>query len=210
MSNTTRALDAVIINGDTGNLYSVYNALSYLGFNVKITRDANEILSSKRVVMPGVGAFTAFMQGLQKAGLQDAVQTVIEKQIPLLGICVGMQVLFEYGEENGLHPGLGLLKGNVKRFPEMDGITVPQTGWNTIQIQDETDRLFQGIPQQSFVYFNHSYYCDAQQPERMLTTTQFGIGYASAVRIGNVAGVQFHPEKSHTVGLKLLSNFMTL
>jgi imidazole glycerol-phosphate synthase subunit HisH len=210
MKANSTALDAVIINGNTGNLYSVYNALSYLGFNVKISRDPQEILCSKRVIMPGVGAFVAFMQGLQQANLQDSILTLIQKEIPMLGICVGMQVLFEYGEENGMHPGLSLLRGNVKRFPPAEGLTIPQTGWNTFTNEDESDKLLRGIPQQSFAYFNHSYYCDAQQPEHVLASTNYGIRYASAVRIGNIAGVQFHPEKSHTVGLKLLSNFMTL
>lgn len=205
-----QAMDAVIVNGNTGNLYSVYNALSFLGFQVKITQDAEEILNSRRVVMPGVGAFAAFMQGLQQTGLQEAVLGVIKKQIPILGICVGMQVLLEKGEENGVHPGLGILSGTVKRFPDSETLTIPQTGWNTFQIEDETDPLFRGLPQQSYVYFNHAYYCAPTSTQVVSATTEYGIKYASAVRQENVVGVQFHPEKSHKVGLKLLSNFMSM
>jgi len=202
--------DAVILNGSTGNLYSVYNALSYLGFRIKITQNAQEILSSRRVIMPGVGAFASFMQGLQKAGLVEAIHGILEKQIPILGICVGMQVLFEYGEENGVHPGLGFLSGCVKRFPALESLTIPQTGWNTLQFVDESDPLFCNITPNAHVYFNHGYYCHPTTPHPIRTYTDYGIRYASTVRSGNVAGVQFHPEKSHKVGLKLLSNFMTL
>jgi glutamine amidotransferase len=205
-----QGMDAVIVNGNTGNLYSVYNALSFLGYQVKITQNADEILSSRRVVMPGVGAFAAFMQGLQQTGLQEAVLGVIKKQIPILGICVGMQVLLDQGEENGLHPGLGILPGTVKRFPDSKTLTIPQTGWNTFQIEDETDPLFRGLPQQSYVYFNHAYYCAPDSSQDISATTEYGIKYASAVRRENVVGVQFHPEKSHKVGLKLLSNFMSM
>ncbi|MBI9051749.1 MAG: imidazole glycerol phosphate synthase subunit HisH [Anaerolineaceae bacterium] len=210
MPSTTNTYDAVIVNGDTGNLYSVYNALTYLGFNVKISRDADEILSCKRVVMPGVGAFAGFMHGLEQANLLDVVQQRISKQYPMLGICVGMQVLFEVSEENGIHPGLSTIKGAVKRFPENGNLTIPQTGWNTLQIEEENDILFRGLPQESYVYFNHAYYCAPDQTRDTISSTAYGIRYASAVRKGNIAGVQFHPEKSHKVGLKLLSNFMTL
>jgi imidazole glycerol-phosphate synthase subunit HisH len=209
MSNT-KPLDAVIVNGGTGNLYSVYNALTYLGFDVKITHDTNEVLSSKRVVMPGVGAFAAFMNGLKESNLLDAVQQRIAKDLPILGICVGMQVLLDQGEEKGIHPGLGLVSGSVKRFPDDGSITIPQTGWNTLQFSNEDEILFKGLPQQSYVYFNHAYYCDPVNQADIISSTEYGISYASAVRKGNIAGVQFHPEKSHKVGLKLLSNFMTL
>ena len=209
MSNT-KPLDAVIVNGGTGNLYSVYNALTYLGFEVKITHDSNEVLNSKRVVMPGVGAFAAFMNGLKESNLLEAVQQRIEKDLPILGICVGMQVLLDQGEEKGIHPGLGLVPGSVKRFPDDGKITIPQTGWNTLQFSNEDEILFKGLPQQSYVYFNHAYYCDPVNQADIISSTEYGISYASAVRKGNIAGVQFHPEKSHKVGLKLLSNFMTL
>jgi glutamine amidotransferase len=121
-----------------------------------------------------------------------------------------MQVLFETGEENGIHPGLNLIPGSVKRFPPSSALTVPQTGWNTLHIENEEDSLFRGIPQQAYVYFNHAYYCDPLEQQNLLCSTEYGLRYASAVRQGNVAGVQFHPEKSHKVGLRLLSNFMTL
>ena len=209
MSNN-KPLDAVIVNGGTGNLYSVYNALTYLGFEVKITHDTQEVLSSKRVVMPGVGAFAAFMQGLKQANLLEAVQQRIANDLPMLGICVGMQVLFDQGEENGIHPGLGLISGSVKLFPDTGDITIPQTGWNTLQFSNEDEILFKGLPQQSYVYFNHAYYCAPANEANTICSTEYGIQYASAVRKGNIAGVQFHPEKSHKVGLKLLSNFMTL
>ena len=209
MSNT-KPLDAVIVNGGTGNLYSVYNALTYLGFDVKITHDTDEVLSSKRVVMPGVGAFAAFMNGLKQSNLLEAVQQRIAKDLPILGICVGMQVLLDQGEEKGIHPGLGLVAGSVKRFPDDGSITIPQTGWNTLQVSNEDEILFKGLPQQSYVYFNHAYYCDPVNQADIISSTEYGISYASAVRKGNISGVQFHPEKSHKVGLKLLSNFMTL
>jgi glutamine amidotransferase len=210
MTAAYKPLDAVIVNGGTGNLYSVYNALTFLGFEVKITHDVKEVLSSKRVVMPGVGAYAAFMQGLRQTNLLDAVQERIAKDLPMLGICVGMQVLFDQGEEKGIHPGLGLIKGTVKRFPETGNITIPQTGWNTLQFTNEGEIIFKGLPQQSYVYFNHAYYCEPENQADVISSTEYGIHYASAVRKGNIAGVQFHPEKSHKVGLKLLSNFMTL
>jgi glutamine amidotransferase len=202
--------DAVIVNGNTGNLYSVYNALTFLGYQVKITQNADEILSSRRVVMPGVGAFAAFMQGLKQTGLQDAIMGVVQKQTPVLGICVGMQVLLDHGEENGIHPGLGLLAGTVRRFAPSESLTIPQTGWNTIQVSNEQNPLFKEIQQESYVYFNHAYYCAPESPQTILASTTYGISYASAVQKENVFGVQFHPEKSHKVGLKLLSNFMSM
>ncbi len=197
----------VLIDAGTGNLRSVQKALETVGANVERTDDPQKVLSGNRVVLPGVGAFGDFMSGLRARGLEEAVREIAARGIPLLGICVGMQALFEVGEEMGEHAGLGLLAGKVVRFAESLPVKIPHTGWNQVEVQNETC-LFSGVNSGSYVYFNHSYYCQARNSSDVIASTEYGIKYACAVQRENVFGVQFHPEKSQTVGLRILKNFL--
>jgi glutamine amidotransferase len=199
--------NVVLIDAGTGNLRSVQKALETVGASVLRTDDPQKVLSGKRVVLPGVGAFGDFMSGLRARGLEEAVKQISERGIPLLGICVGMQALFEVGEEMGEHAGLSLLAGKAVRFPESLPVKVPHTGWNQLEVQDEAC-LFNGISSGAYVYFNHSYYCQAQNPSDVIASTDYGLKYACAVQRENIFGVQFHPEKSQTVGLQILKNFL--
>ncbi len=199
--------DVILIDAGTGNLRSVQKALESIGANVLRTNDPHRVLSGRRVVLPGVGAFGNFMSGLQALGLEEAVKEAAMTGVPVLGICVGMQALFEIGEELGEHSGLGLLRGKVVRFEQSTSVKVPHTGWNQIQKKKET-LLFNGIHDGAYVYFNHSYFCQARDSTDILATTDYGINYASAVERENIFGVQFHPEKSQSAGLRILKNFL--
>jgi imidazole glycerol-phosphate synthase subunit HisH len=199
--------DVILIDAGTGNLRSVQKALESIGANVLRTNDPHKVLSSRRVVLPGVGAFGNFMSGLRTLGLEDAVKEAAMNGVPVLGICVGMQAFFEVGEELGEHAGLGLLRGNVVRFEQSTSVKIPHTGWNQIQKKKET-LLFNGIQDGAYVYFNHSYFCQAQDATDILAMTDYGINYASAVERENIFGVQFHPEKSQSAGLRILQNFL--
>lgn len=199
----------ILIDAGTGNLRSVQKALECIGAHVERTDDPKKVLAGNKVVLPGVGAFGDFMQGLRARGLEDAVKEVVTLGVPLLGICVGMQALFEVGEEMGEYQGLGLLAGKVVRFAESLSVKIPHTGWNQVEVQDEPP-LFDGIESGEYVYFNHSYYCQPRNPSDVIATTQYGSQYACAVRHENIFGAQFHPEKSQAVGLRILKNFMEL
>ncbi len=201
--------DALLIDAGTGNLHSVHNALLSLGYAVRITSRPEDLVQPARVILPGVGAFARFMDGLRGAGLDEPLKTAVERGDPLLGICVGMQALFEVGEEMGQHPGLGLLPGKVAHFPPHGDLKVPHTGWNQLIIEGDSP-LFKNIASGAYAYFNHSYYCAAARPEDVLATTDYGIPFASAVQRGSLYAVQFHPEKSQRVGLNLLDNFMRM
>lgn len=198
--------DIILIDAGTGNLRSVQKALESVGANVERTSDPQKVLSGKRVVLPGVGAFGDFMSGLRMLGLEDALLEVALDGVPLLGICVGMQALFDVGEEMGQHAGLGLLQGRVVRFEESLSVKIPHTGWNQLEVQNAS--LFEGVPSGSYVYFNHSYYCQPKQASDVIAFTDYGLRYACAVRQENLFGVQFHPEKSQAVGLQILKNFV--
>ena len=199
--------DVILIDAGTGNLRSVQKALESVGAHVLRTDDPQKVLTGKQVVLPGVGAFGEFISGLRTRGLEDAVKEIARRGIPLLGICVGMQALFEVGEELGQHTGLGLLPGKVLRFAESLPVKIPHTGWNQIEIRS-TEPLFYGIDSGAYVYFNHSYYCQPENPDDVAATTTHGLTYTCAVQAGNIYGVQFHPEKSQTVGLQILKNFL--
>ena len=194
-----------LIDYGIGNLRSVYKALETVGADVQLTDDAEVILSASRVVLPGVGAFKDGMDGLRVRGLISTLKALVERETPLLGICVGMQLMFEIGEEMGENLGLGYLPGRVRCFPDQ-GLKIPQTGWNQL-IPIRSSCLFEGLPSGSYAYFNHSYYCDAS-PEDSLAITEYGLEYPSVVGRGRLYGVQFHPEKSQSVGLTILRNFV--
>jgi imidazole glycerol-phosphate synthase subunit HisH len=202
--------DVVLIDAGTGNLRSVQKALESIGANVLRTDDPHalrRVLSGKRVVLPGVGAFGDFMSGLRVRGLEDVVKEVAARGVPLLGICVGMQSLFEVGEEMGEHKGLGLLQGKVVKFAESLSVKIPHTGWNQVEAKKEAS-LFNQVDDGAYVYFNHSYYCQPWNSSDILATTDYGLNYSCAVQYENIFGVQFHPEKSQAVGLQILKNFL--
>ena len=199
--------DVVLIDAGTGNLRSVQKALEAVGANVLRTDDPKKVVSGGRVVLPGVGAFGDFMSGLRARGLEEAVNDTVQRGIPLLGICVGMQALFEIGEEMGEHKGLGLLQGKVVKFADSLSVKIPHTGWNQLEAKNDA-RLFDQVDAGAYVYFNHSYYCQPQNSSDILATTDYGINYACAVQRENIFGVQFHPEKSQAIGLKILKNFL--
>jgi glutamine amidotransferase len=199
--------EVVLIDAGTGNLRSVQKALESIGADVLRTDDPNKVITAKRVVLPGVGAFGDFMSGLRAGGMESAVIDIAGRGIPLLGICVGMQALFDVGEEMGDHPGLGLLPGRVTRFDESLSVKIPHTGWNQLEVKEDA-LLFNQVDAGSYVYFNHSYYCQPQNSSDITATTDYGLLYACAVQHENIFGVQFHPEKSQLVGLQILKNFL--
>ena len=197
-----------IIDYDAGNIKSVEKALQYLGEEAVITRDAGEILAADKVILPGVGAFGDAMEKLNRYGLVPVIHEVVEKGIPFLGICLGLQLMFESSEEAPGVEGLGLLKGKIVRIPEGDGLKVPHMGWNSLSFPKE-GRLFAGIPENSYVYFVHSYYLQAEE-DVVTATAEYGVTIHASVEKGNVFACQFHPEKSSHTGLTILKNFVEL
>jgi glutamine amidotransferase len=195
-----------IIDYGMGNLRSVQKGLERAGCHAEVTRDPERIEAANGVVLPGVGAFGACMDNLRTYGLIDTVRRVITRGTPFLGICLGMQLLFEESEEFGPVHGLGIFPGRVVRFPETLGLKVPHMGWNQIRKQGEPRHL-RGINDGVFVYFVHSYYVAPADASLTATTTEYGVEFTSAIARDNVFATQYHPEKSQTVGLKILENF---
>jgi len=196
-----------IVDYGIGNLRSVQRAFEYVGAEVAVTADRATIEAASAVVLPGVGAFGQAMANLERAGLSEVIRHVIAQGRPFLGICLGLQLLFEESEEMGQHRGLGVFGGQVKRF-DVD-LKVPQIGWNQIHIR-RASPLLEGVADGSYAYFVHSYYVAPADPEIVLATTDYGIDYASIIGQDNVFGIQFHPEKSQAVGLRILRNFTAL
>ena len=194
-----------IIDYGMGNLRSVQKGLEKVGQNSFITGDPQQVAQAKGVVLPGVGAFADAMSNLRSSGLDQAVLKAIADGKPFLGICLGQQLLFEASEEWGLTEGLGIFPGRVRRFPEGD-LKVPHMGWNQVEIQKDNP-LLEGIPDKSAFYFVHSYYVDPVDPEVILGVTEYGVRFSSFVGRDKVFGIQFHPEKSSALGLKILENF---
>ena len=199
--------NVILIDAGTGNLRSVQKALESVGANVLRTDDPRKVLAGEKIILPGVGAFGDFMSGLHALELESVIKDVAVRGVPLLGICVGMQALFDVGEEMGEHAGLGLLPGRVARFAESLSVKIPHTGWNQLTVKKDV-LLFDQVSDGAYVYFNHSYYCQPQNSSDVIATTEYGLRYACAVQHKNIFGVQFHPEKSQTVGLQILENFL--
>lgn len=198
-----------IIDYDAGNIKSVEKALLHLGEEVIITRDREQILNSDKVILPGVGAFGDAMEKLRSYGLDKVIYEVVEKKIPFLGICLGLQLLFEKSDETPGVKGLGVLPGEILRIPDKEGIKIPHMGWNSVKIK-ENARIFKDVPQDSYVYFVHSYYLKAGREEDVAATTEYSTLIHAAVEHDNVFACQFHPEKSSEIGLKILKNFVEL
>lgn len=196
-----------IIDYDAGNLKSVEKAFTYLGEDARITRNREEILSADRIVLPGVGAFGDAMDKLCQYGLAQVIREAAAERIPLLGICLGLQLLFESSEESPGVDGLGLCRGKIVRIPETPGLKIPHMGWNSLQY-DHPGRLFDGIPEGSYVYFVHSYYLQAQDEEIVKASTQYAAHIHASIEQDNLFACQFHPEKSGEVGLAILRNFI--
>jgi glutamine amidotransferase len=193
-----------IIDYGVGNLRSVEKAFEATNCSAIVTSDERALLEAERLVLPGVGAFGACMRELKKRGFDELVRERVRAKVPLLGVCVGMQMLFEESEEFGLSEGLGFLRGRVRRFA--DNLLVPQVGWNQVKAR-RAHPLLAGLEESPFFYFVHSYYCAPSDEEVVLGETEYGGLYASVVAHENVCGVQFHPEKSQAAGLQLLKNF---
>ena len=202
-------MNIAIIDYGMGNLRSVQKGLERVGFPAEVTRESARIEAADGVVLPGVGAFRACMDNLREYGLIDTVRNVVDAGKPFLGICLGMQLLFEESEEFGRVEGLGILPGRVVRFADRPGLKVPHMGWNQIKKAQAVPHL-NGIEDGVSVYFVHSYHVVPDDPSLAATTTEYGIEFVSAVARGNIFATQYHPEKSQAVGLKILENFGTL
>jgi glutamine amidotransferase len=205
---TLTAAGVAIIDYGVGNLRSVEKAFAAMGCDAIVTSDESTLRRAERLVLPGVGAFAACMKQLAGRGFDELVRERVSEGVPLLGVCVGMQLLFEESEEFGTTLGLGLLRGRVRRFPsDLPGnLVVPQVGWNQVR-QHELHPLMAGVPDNAFFYFVHSYFCEAADWAVVIGETEYGTHYPSVVGRGNIYGVQFHPEKSQSAGLRLLANF---
>ncbi len=198
-----------IIDYDAGNIRSVEKAILALGGQVKVTREREEILSADHIILPGVGAFGDAMEKLHRYGLVDVITEAVMRNIPFLGICLGLQLLFESSEESEGVKGLGILSGKIRRLPESEGLKIPHIGWNSLQYPN-AGRLFEGIAEGAYVYFVHSYYLEADQPKIVTAATEYAAYIHASVEQGNVFACQFHPEKSSDVGMQILKNFMRI
>ena len=198
-----------IIDYDAGNIKSVEKALLLLGQEVKITRDKDEILHADKVILPGVGAFGDAMGKIRQYGLEEVIKEVVKKGTPFLGICLGLQLLFESSDETPGVEGLSILKGKILRIPDQEGLKSPHMGWNSLKFPVE-GRLFKNLPEESYVYFVHSYYLEAEDDSIVTATTEYSTLIHASVEQGNVFACQFHPEKSSDVGIQILKNFVEL
>lgn len=198
-----------IIDYDAGNIASVIRAIDYLGEKWILTRDKQEILNADKAILPGVGSFKDALDNIRKYELEDVIKKFIASKKPFLGICLGLQLLFEESEESPGVKGLSVLPGVCKKIPASKEIKVPHVGWNSISLQKES-KLFKGISDNSYVYFVHSYYLEAANKEDVAACTDYGVTIHSAIEHENIFACQFHPEKSSDVGLTIIKNFTSL
>jgi imidazole glycerol-phosphate synthase subunit HisH len=204
-----------VINYGLGNIRSVAKALELVGADVKVTNSAKDIANAKAVVFPGVGAFSSGMENLKKLDILSALIESINKGVPFLGLCLGLQLLFSESHEHGLHKGFDIIKGKVKKFNT--DVKIPHMGWNQVRQvtvpqghKSQSVDLFKGIPDNSYFYFVHSYYVEPEDKNVIAATTDYGAEFSSVVCKDNVIGLQFHPEKSSDLGLKILRNFVNI
>ena len=198
-----------LIDYEAGNIKSVENALKFLGRETVLTRDRDQIWMADKVILPGVGAFGDAMDRIRDYDLEDVIHSVTDRGTPFLGICLGLQLLFEESEESPGAKGLGILPGRVSRIPEGEGRKVPQIGWNDLSYP-KMGRLFEDVPEGSYVYFVHSYYLHADDRDIVAAQTEYGVTIDASVEKDNVFACQFHPEKSERVGMQILRNFVKL
>lgn len=198
-----------IIDYDAGNIKSVEKALLFLGEEACVTREKEEILNADKVILPGVGSFGDAMERIRGYGLEEVIKETIHNKTPFLGICLGLQLLFERSDERDGVEGLGILKGEILKIPEKAGRKVPQIGWNSLKYPNK-GRLFDGIPEDSYVYFVHSYYLKAKEEGIVTATTEYNTLIHASVEKDNIFACQFHPEKSSETGLHILRNFIRL
>lgn len=198
-----------IIDYDAGNIKSVEKAMQLLGQDVTITRDRETILKADKVILPGVGAFGDAMGKIHQYGLYEVIHEVVKRNTPFLGICLGLQLLFERSDETPGVEGLGILKGEILRIPDKEGLKIPHMGWNSLEFQNN-GRLFKGLPKDPYVYFVHSYYLKAEEEQIVKASTEYTTHIHASVEKDNIFACQFHPEKSSDVGLKILKNFVEL
>ena len=198
-----------IIDYDAGNIKSVEKAFQFLGEEAVLTRDRNVILNADGIVLPGVGAFGDAMEKLHRYGLVAVIHEAVEKKIPFLGICLGLQLIFERSDESPGVEGLGLLKGEILHIPEESGLKIPHIGWNSLKFHGK-GRLFGGLEESAYVYFVHSYYLKAEDEGIVTAVTEYGTTIHASVEQGNLFACQFHPEKSSDTGLKILRNFISV
>lgn len=195
-----------IIDYDAGNIRSVEKALQYIGEDTVISRDRDEILSADKVLLPGVGAFGDAMNKLKDYNLVNTIYDVVDKKIPFMGICLGLQLLFESSDETLGVSGLGILPGEILRIPDKPGFKIPHIGWNSLKLMND-GRLFKGISEQAYVYFVHSYYLKAKDENIVKASAEYVVDIHASVEKDNIFACQFHPEKSGDIGLKILKNF---
>lgn len=195
-----------ILDYDAGNLKSVEKALKFLGEESIITRNRHEVAKADKVILPGVGSFGAAMEQLKKYEIDKMLEEVAAEGKPLLGICLGLQLMFDYSEESPRVEGLHLLKGGILRIPDKEGLKIPHIGWNSLTLENN-GRLFAGLSGNPYVYFVHSYYLKAEDAQIVKASTEYSTHIHASVEQGNIFACQFHPEKSSTVGLQILSNF---
>lgn len=199
-----------VIDYGAGNLRSVVHALKHLNVtDMRVVQRPEQLAGAEKIILPGVGAFGACMAQMRKQDLVAPLKEALAAGIPYLGICVGMQMLFDVGEEMGEHAGLGILSGRVIRFPQFADRKVPHMGWNQLKFRRESE-LLKDLGEQNYVYFVHSYYCAPTDRDTVVASVDYGLEFAAFVQLGNIFGVQFHPEKSQNIGLQILANFLRL